>query len=221
MSARSNFAKIMQGSLYCSSVPIWYTPRRRFNAHAFSLVELVIVIAIIAVLSAIAVPRFADASARHRVLAAGNRVAADVLVTREKARATSQTTSLRFYVGTGAYKRIDQAGLSSQQIDIALEPYLARIENTSFVSNNAEISGFGLPLASGRILVRVGTYFVIVSLRADGSVAISDLASSSMASPTVATISLQLVGRLETRIFAVGSGIGNLGGAGEEVGRIR
>src|SRR5688500_12739493 len=56
------------------------------RARGFSLIELVLVVATIAVLSAIAVPKYADAMNRYRVDLAAKRVVADFALARSSAR---------------------------------------------------------------------------------------------------------------------------------------
>src|SRR5438093_1386153 len=67
-------------------------PNRRLSRggrRAFTIADIVLVTAIIAVLGAIAVPRYSLALARYRVAAAGQRVAADLSLAQTAGRTTS------------------------------------------------------------------------------------------------------------------------------------
>ena len=56
----------------------------------FTLIELVIVMVIIGVVGAIALPRFSQATARQQLDAAANRLASDLELAQARARASSQ-----------------------------------------------------------------------------------------------------------------------------------
>lgn len=77
---------------------------------AFTLLELVIVILIIGIITAVAQPRFASALSNYRVEAAANRLAADLGYASSMARVSSRPVIVRFYAdGDGSlhYYRFD------------------------------------------------------------------------------------------------------------------
>lgn len=65
------------------------------SPRGFSLMELFLVLAILGVISAIAIPRFGGSMALHRLDAAARRIAADVRLARTRAMTTSTNQTLR------------------------------------------------------------------------------------------------------------------------------
>src|SRR3954451_23186913 len=70
-------------------------PQRR-SSTAFTLFELMIVILIIWIAAAVAVPRYASSVGRYRAEFAAKRVAADLNLARARAKAASSTRNVTF-----------------------------------------------------------------------------------------------------------------------------
>jgi len=119
----------------------WATLSSSRNRQAFSLIELVIVMAIIGLLSAMAVPRFANASMRSRIDSAAKRVAADLELARKYAIHSSTPQTVTF--SGNSYEipglRHLSHSTSSYNVDLADEPYRAQIKNAMF-GGDSEIS---------------------------------------------------------------------------------
>lgn len=127
----------------------------------FSLIELVLVMTIISILAAIAVPRYAGALTRYRADAAARRVVADLGYARSLARTTS--------TGVEVQVKNDQdsillAGVRSmddpdENWELALDgrPYYADIVSNDFPSNKLTFDGYGDPDAGGSIVIAVGS----------------------------------------------------------------
>lgn len=62
--------------------------RTRFNHSGFTLVELLITVAVLAVMSAVAIPRFADMVARNRMAGATNEIVGFIHLARAEAIST-------------------------------------------------------------------------------------------------------------------------------------
>src|SRR5438552_17658151 len=77
--------------------------RRAIRDGAFSLVELMLVMAIIAVVAAIAMPRYSASLARYRADMAARRIVAALALAQAKARATSSSQTITFTAG-GSYQ---------------------------------------------------------------------------------------------------------------------
>src|SRR4051794_21600677 len=73
------------------------------SRSAYTLVELVLVLIIIGIMAGMAVPRYAMATARYRASAAANRIAADLAMAQQNARATSLTQPIVFTAASGTY----------------------------------------------------------------------------------------------------------------------
>ncbi len=139
--------------------------RNRCNppAHrcAFSLLELVIILVTIALLSAIAVPRYADALVRYRVNLAADRVMRDLQWAAAHAKATGADVVLAFDLADNAYTSAelddpDQPG-SGYAVALGEPPYEAAITAADFAgSAQVTFNGYGTPSASGFIAVTVG-----------------------------------------------------------------
>ncbi|MFN7613934.1 MAG: Tfp pilus assembly protein FimT/FimU, partial [Phycisphaerae bacterium] len=69
--------------------------------RAFSMIELVIVLVIVGVTAAIAVPRYVNSVQRTKVDGAARRIAADIERLRDRARA--QGREQRMYLATAGY----------------------------------------------------------------------------------------------------------------------
>jgi len=124
------------------------SPRR-----GFSLLELVFVLAIITILSAVAVPKYAAALARYRVDAAAKRVKAELLLARRVARMS------------GASQVVD---ISNYQSILSEPPYQAVIVSADFDGDEEVVfDGYGVPDSGGTATVQVGVTQRTVVVDAD------------------------------------------------------
>src|SRR5689334_17817856 len=113
---------------------------------AFTILELVIVLLIMGILTAVAAPKFFDSLLFHRVESAARRVKADLELARTQARLTSASQSVTF---TGSVytlsntKSLDKPG-SVYSVDLKKEPYSLDSATPNF-SNAATVSfdGYG------------------------------------------------------------------------------
>src|SRR5574337_1765023 len=70
----------------------------------FSLIELTVVVVIIGIVAAVAIPRFGGSTVRQRAEAAARRVAADLSYARQYAMQNSSTWTVRFSVTYNNYR---------------------------------------------------------------------------------------------------------------------
>ncbi|MHC5022367.1 MAG: pilus assembly FimT family protein [Planctomycetota bacterium] len=158
----------------------WRAGRVAVGARGFSLLELVLVLAIIATAAAIAAPRYASSLARYRVEAAARRVKADVDAVRARAQATSAPWTIEFNAAENSYQVYDgidsgNAG-SVTEVLLGAPPYESTIYSVNLPAKAAIVfDGYGTPDQAGAIILESGGYFVKVSIMVDsGSSVISE-----------------------------------------------
>jgi prepilin-type N-terminal cleavage/methylation domain-containing protein len=127
----------------------------------FSLLELVLVSAILAVFAALAVPRYGAAASRHRLDLAARRVAADLRLAQLHAQVSSSPRAVSFFPATDQYQLPDVAapdGASgSYTVILSAEPYRADLVSADFhEGTQVTFTGWGLPDYAGTVVVSVG-----------------------------------------------------------------
>lgn len=139
-------------------------PRRRC---AFTIIELVIVLMIMGILTAVTAPKFFDSLLFHRVESAARRVKADLELARTQARLTSASQSITF--ASSAYtlsntKSLDKPG-AIYSVDLKKEPYSLDSATPSF-SNAAAVSfdGYGTPSSGGTVVLVAKSHTCTVTL---------------------------------------------------------
>lgn len=105
------------------------------HSKAFSLFELVIVVAIIGVISVIAIPKFSDAGSGRRLSAAKKTLLADIEMTKLRARATSKVHVIKFYPANEKYVIVEGAEVTREAVillrDFSESPFDLGILRTS------------------------------------------------------------------------------------------
>ncbi len=128
---------------------------------AFSLIEVVVVMAIIAALSAIAMPRFSGALARYRADATVHRLVADLELARAEALRTSTSQTVRFVIVRNEvqFPQMVDPDDPGQSYVFRLDqvPYRARLLAATFgVGSDAVFDPYGKPANAGTIAFEVG-----------------------------------------------------------------
>ena len=125
------------------------------------MVELVTVIVIIGVLAAIATPRYASALSRYRSQSAAQRIALDLQLVRERAKATGRQGSIRFNASTDSYTLTlpnSDGTAETQVVSLAADPYSTDIVSlTPNGTTTVNISGFGIADAQLRVVLASAT----------------------------------------------------------------
>jgi type II secretion system protein H len=151
------------------------------SRRAFTLVEVVLVLAITAILAALAVPRFAEANTRYRVRLAAERVARELEHARERAAARATAQTLSFNTSARSFSIVAMPDpdrpASTYTITLADPPWRIERLATSFSGAAATYNGYGVPGAAGTVTVAAGGYVCTVRVEAlTGVVSVDPLA---------------------------------------------
>lgn len=127
---------------------------------AFSLLEVLLVLAIIAIAAVLAAPRFSRAGARYRADLAARRVAADLRLAQSQAKAASAARTVSFAPATEQYQLVGVSPLDGAAGDytviLSAEPYTADLASANFNGSPQVIfSGWGLPNYGGTVVISV------------------------------------------------------------------
>lgn len=141
------------------------------HSHGFSMVELVLVLSIIGVMAAIALPRYSRSLTRYRVELAAHRIINDLDYARSHARQTSQSVRVRF---KDFQDRVQIAALPGLKPNTTYEsllsedPYRVAINLPNFGGDGDVIfDGYGKPDTGGTVVVQAGALSMTVTLDAE------------------------------------------------------
>lgn len=114
----------------------------------FSLIELTIVVAILGIIAAIAVPRFADAASGRQLQASKKQLLSDIENTKLRARATSTPHTIKFYPSRNIYVIAEGNTVDDNSIiiarDLTVDPFDTRIARTDLGGDEViTVTAFG------------------------------------------------------------------------------
>ena len=137
----------------------------------FSVVEVVLVVAITALVSAIAVPRYASSLARYRADAAARRVAADLALAQNHASTAGRPQPVVF-VARGyqmpGMPHLDGKGYGDYTVDLGADPYgVTRVAAEFGGDASVRFDLYGAPDSGGSVVIEVGDVRRVVTLSPD------------------------------------------------------
>jgi len=154
------------------------TNKKQFSQRtAFSVVELVIVVLIIGILSAVIAPRYIDLLSKHSIESAAKRLKLDLELAVSTAKTTSSEHRVVFLLDDNSYefKEIRDLDLASKEysVDLNAEPYRSTIQFADFGdTTELNVNGYGIPNEPGVIQLQCGKYRHEVTIDANGVVKI-------------------------------------------------
>lgn len=144
-----------------------FAPSRR----AFTLVELVVVLAITAAITSIGLIKYSASLARYRVQGAAARLVADVETARSQARHSSSPRLLRFAPDRTRYAILtvaqSAASAAGSVTDLSQHPYRASFTIVGLTGNTLRFDGYGVPDQSARITLTSSGATAAVTIDAD------------------------------------------------------
>jgi prepilin-type N-terminal cleavage/methylation domain-containing protein len=142
------------------------------TARAYSLIEMVLVVAIAGIVAAVAVPRLGSGFPGSRLTGVENRLTAEFALVGDLARAQGRSHTIQFsiaddemrvYEGTG----VGGAGLI-RRIHLSEPPYETSIVSTNITNAQATIvvDGFGMYASNAKVTVTTGGVHRTINLTA-------------------------------------------------------
>lgn len=126
------------------------------------------VIVIISVLGALAIPRFSQAAERQRLEASADRVMADFALAQDRARAASQSVTILFEPDLGTYT-FNAVGGDANTVNLGQSPYGVKITTAEFgADSEAQFNAFGVPVDTGKVALTSNTGSVTIFLLESG-----------------------------------------------------
>ena len=152
---------------------LFVKPSSRQNAKArgFTLVEFLMVIVILATVTAIGAPRYANALANYRAEAAARRVVADINLARSRAVMKSTSQTITFSVSSNQSQIVGMADLdkptSTYTTSFSGEPYRATLKSAAFGNSTSLVfNGYGLPASGGTVVISAGSATKTITVNA-------------------------------------------------------
>ena len=131
------------------------------RSRAFSLVELVMVIGIISVIAAIAIPAYARSLQRYAIDAAAQRIVSDLAFAQNLANSTSSTQAVSFAPASATYQVAGMPDpdhlLSAYTVNLAATYSGVALQSANFAGlTQISFDGYGVPKQGGTVVLVLG-----------------------------------------------------------------
>ena len=139
------------------------------RSRAFSLIELVCVIATLAIISAVALPHWSAAVVDQQMNLALRRIASDLALAQSRANHGSTSVSVSFSPSTNSYQIVGMPDpdrpAQTYTVNLSADPYHLTLSSASFGgSASLGFDGYGTPLAGGTIVITQGSTSHVLSV---------------------------------------------------------
>lgn len=154
------------------------------RTRAFTLVEAVVVLVIVGVLSAIALPRYAGFDSHRRMQLVVRKIVADLAYAQHLAQLKGANVKVSFDVIDDRYELIGVQDLDHPgqryRVTLSDEPYVAQMTSANFQGNpSVEFDLYGAPDSGGSVVVERGSHGVRLTIDAEtGEVTVTELGTS-------------------------------------------
>jgi len=138
----------------------------RAPAPAFTLVETVMVLTLLAILAGIAIPRYTTSLSHYRADLAARRLAADIALAQASAKSQSMGRGILFDVGSNSYSLTGVSALDAKSglytVSLSKAPSAAVLGPVTFDRATPDATlrfdGFGKPDQGVTATIRSGTF---------------------------------------------------------------
>lgn len=164
----------------CDAPPACRRADRVSQARGFSLIELTIVLAVIVIASAVALPRYWSSIGRYRVDMAARRLAADLALAQARARATGQFRNVKFSRASLTYTLLEENPLNASAAHYAVnlddDPFTVSVASFSLSDSGVTITfdGYGQPAQGASIKLSAAGHTRTITLdRSSGAISVA------------------------------------------------
>jgi prepilin-type N-terminal cleavage/methylation domain-containing protein len=169
----------------------------------FSMIELAIVVSIIGIISAIAIPKFADGASGRKLQGVKKQLLADIQTAKIRARATSTQHTIKFFVSDEIYVIVEGNEIKKDAIvisrDLTESPFDATIRRTNLGGDEVMvITPYGDLSPSGTIRFKVGNERIDVLLEGIADTGVIPIVTDTAADLKTLTTSKVSVDALES-----------------------